>query len=172
MKLEHSFQVQAPLETVWSRLIDVEQVAPCLPGAEITEHGADSVKGRINVRFGPMRAAFNGAATLDRTEATKSGSIRGAGQDSLSSSRARGDISYRLIESGPASTKILLSIDYSLQGPLAQFSRGGLVKEFVANMVAQFGANLDRKLAGGEASRAQIDAGGVFWRWLKGLFFK
>jgi hypothetical protein len=46
------------------------------------------------------------------------------------------------------------------------------VKEFVSNMVAQFGANLDRKLAGGEAQVIEMDAGGVFWRWLKGLFFK
>ena len=51
-------------------------------------------------------------------------------------------------------------------------SRGGLVKEFVGNMVAQFGANLDRKLAGGEARVIEMDVGGVFWRWLKGPFFK
>ena len=58
MKLEHTFQVNAPLETVWKRLIDVEQVAPCLPGAEITEAGEDgSYRGTFSVRLGPTTAA-------------------------------------------------------------------------------------------------------------------
>jgi carbon-monoxide dehydrogenase small subunit len=127
------------------------------------------VKGRINVKFGLMRAAFAGAAALEREEAAKRGVIRGAGQDSLSSSRARGDISYRLIDAGNGKTRILVGIDYSLQGPLAQFSRGGLVKEFVGSMVAQFAGNLDRQLAGGGSPgpAATLDAGGVFWKWLR-----
>ncbi len=144
-------------------------VAACLPGAEISESTADSAKGRISVKFGPMRAAFAGAAALERDAAAKRGVIRGAGQDALSSSRARGDIVYQLHDAGGGATRIAISIDYSLQGPLAQFSRGGLVKEFVGRMVAEFGANLDRHLAGGArpAQRAaEIDAGGVFWRWL------
>ena len=112
-------------------------------------------------------AAFAGAAALERDEAAKRGLIRGAGQDALSSSRARGDIAYRLSDAGGNTTRIAISIDYSLQGPLAQFSRGGLVKEFVGRMVAQFGTNLDAHLRGSRAARAsEIDAGGVFWRWL------
>ncbi|MGH8703216.1 MAG: carbon monoxide dehydrogenase, partial [Burkholderiales bacterium] len=94
---------------------------------------------------------------------------RGAGQDALSSSRARGDIAYRLSDAGNGATRIAVSIDYSLQGPLAQFSRGGLVKELVGRMVAEFAANLDRHLASGRkaaAPAAQLDAGGVFWIWL------
>ena len=58
------------------------------------------VKGRISVKFGPMRAAFAGAATLERDDAAKRGVIRGAGQDALSASRARGDIAYRLLDAG------------------------------------------------------------------------
>jgi carbon-monoxide dehydrogenase small subunit len=144
-------------------------VAACLPGAEITESAGDSVKGRITVTLGPMRAAFAGAASLERDEAARRGLIRGAGQDALSSSRARGDIAYSLSDAGGGTTRIAVSIDYSLQGPLAQFSRGGLVKELIGRMVAEFAANLDRHLAtGGRAAppAAQLDAGGVFWRWL------
>jgi carbon-monoxide dehydrogenase small subunit len=168
-RIEDEFTVNHPLATVWAAFADMPAVAACLPGAEISEHSASSVKGRINVKFGLMRAAFVGAAALERDQAAKRGVIRGAGQDSLSSSRARGDISYQLQEESPTSTRILVGIDYSLQGPLAQFSRGGLVKEFVATMVAQFAANLDRHLAGGgsAAPAATIDAGGVFWKWLR-----
>jgi len=167
-RIEDEFTVNHPLPAVWAAFADMPAVAACLPGAEITEHGADSVKGRISVRFGPMRASFAGAAGLERDDTAKRGIIRGAGQDALSSSRARGDIAYTLMEGEDGTTRILVSIDYSLQGPLAQFSRGGLVKEFVGRMVEEFAGNLDRHLAGqaGAAPARQLDAGNVFWKWL------
>jgi carbon-monoxide dehydrogenase small subunit len=166
-RIEDEVLVKHPVDVVWAAFADMPAVAACLPGAEITEANGNSVKGRITVRFGPMRAAFAGGAALERDEAAKRGVIRGAGQDALSSSRARGDIAYRLADAGGGATRIAISIDYSLQGPLAQFSRGGLVREFVGRMVAQFGANLDAHLGGATPARAaEIDAGGVFWRWL------
>jgi carbon-monoxide dehydrogenase small subunit len=167
-RIEDEFTVNHPLPAVWEAFADMPAVAACLPGAEITEHSATAAKGRIQVKFGPMKASFAGAASLERDEAAKRGTIRGAGQDRLSASRARGDISYALKDDGPGKTRILVSIDYSLQGPLAQFSRGGLVKELVARMVADFAANLDRRLAGGpaQAAAAQMDAGNVFWKWI------
>jgi aerobic carbon-monoxide dehydrogenase small subunit len=167
-RIEEEFVVHHPLVKVWAAFADMPAVAACLPGAEISEASPNAVKGRIRVKFGPMRAAFAGGATLERDEVAKRGVIRGAGQDSVSSSRARGDIAYRLDDAGAGSTRIAVSIDYSLQGPLAQFSRGGLVRELVGRMVAEFGANLDRQLASGAAAGAarQLDAGGVFWKWL------
>jgi carbon-monoxide dehydrogenase small subunit len=168
-RIEDEVLVKHPVEVVWKAFADMPAVAACLPGAEITETSGNTVKGRITVKFGPMRAAFVGAAALERDEAAKRGVIRGAGQDSLSASRARGDIEYRLSAAGSGATRIAIGIDYSLQGPLAQFSRGGLVKEFVGRMVAEFGANLEQRLATPGrpvASAAQLDAGGVFWKWL------
>jgi carbon-monoxide dehydrogenase small subunit len=170
-RIEESFTVAHPLERVWAAFADMPRVAACLPGAEVTSSTADSLKGKVTTRLGPMKASFAGAASLERNESEHSGMIRGAGTDSLSGSRARGDIGYRLEPAG-AGTKVTVSIDYSLQGPLAQFSRGGLVREFVRKMVSDFAANLDRDLsgqapvAGGSASAP--DAGGVFWSWLLG----
>ena len=121
-----------------------------------------------------LRASFAGAAALERDDAARRGVIRGAGQDSLSSSRARGDIVYQLFAAGSRATRIAISIDYSLQGPLAQFSRGGLVKELVGRMVAEFGVNLERHLAQGRGAAPQrareVDALGVLWAWFKSLF--
>ena len=168
-RIEDQATVKHPLDVVWAAFADMPAVAACLPGAEITESAGNALKGRITVKFGPIRAAFAGSAALERDEAAKRGVIRGAGQDALSSSRARGDIAYQLSDAGGGATRIAISIDYSLQGPLAQFSRGGLVKEFVGGMVAEFGRNLDKQLANGArpaAPAAQLDAGGVFWRWL------
>ena len=69
MKLEHSFQVNAPLESVWEALVDVERVAPCLPGAEITEAGEDGTyRGSFTVKLGPTTAAYRGELAMEETE--------------------------------------------------------------------------------------------------------
>jgi carbon-monoxide dehydrogenase small subunit len=166
--IEDAFTVAHPLDKVWTIFGDMPAVAACLPGAEITESSGSTLKGRITTKFGPMQAAFTGSATMERNDAAKSGAIRGSGVDSLSGSRARGDISYVLSDAGNGKTKVAVAIDYSLQGPLAQFSRGGIVKEFVKKMVADFSANLNAKLSGGAMPAAQMDTAGFFWTWLKG----
>ena len=173
--IEDEFTVDHPLARVWEIFADMPAVAACLPGAEISEHSPTALKGKISTKFGPMRAAFAGSAALERDEAEKRGAIRGNGTDSLSGSRARGDISYQLFDAGNGRTRVAVAIDYSLQGPLAQFSRGGLVKEFVKKMVADFAANLNARLGVPVGSAppepapvAQVDAGGVFWSWLWG----
>ena len=170
--IEDEFTVDHPLATVWEIFADMPAVAACLPGAEISEHTPTSLKGKISTKFGPMRAAFAGSAALEREEDAKRGAIRGNGTDSLSGSRARGDISYQLFDAGGGRTRVAVAIDYSLQGPLAQFSRGGLVKEFVKKMVADFAANLNARLgapagaAPAVAAEMKIEAGSVFWSWL------
>ena len=173
--IEDEFTVEHPMARVWEIFADMPAVAACLPGADISEHTPTSLTGSIATKFGPMRAAFAGSAALERNEAEKRGAIRGNGTDNLSGSRARGDISYRLFDAGDGRTRVAVAIDYSLQGPLAQFSRGGLVKEFVKKMMADFAANLNARLAvpagtapPAQAPVAQVDAGGVFWRWLWG----
>ena len=174
--IEDEFTVDHPLARVWDIFGDMPAVAVCLPGAEISEHTPTALKGKINTRFGPMNASFAGSAALERDEPAKRGAIRGNGTDSLSGSRARGDISYQLFDAGSGRTRVAVAIDYSLQGPLAQFSRGGLVKEFVKKMVADFAANLNARLAAPAGSVPAvapvmtISAGSIFWSWLKKLF--
>jgi TolB protein len=83
VKLEHSFRVEAPLERVWQRLIDVQQVAPCLPGAEITEARDDgSYRGTFSVRLGPTTAAYRGELNLEEVdEDARRVVMRANGQD-------------------------------------------------------------------------------------------
>ena len=164
--IEDEFTVDHPLAKVWDIFADMPAVAACLPGAEITEHTPESLKGKITTKFGPMQASFAGAAKLERDEAAKRGAIRGSGTDGLSGSRARGDISYQLSDAGNGRTRVAVAIDYSLQGPLAQFSRGGLVREFVKKMVADFAANLNARLSGAAMPAATTDTGGFFLSWL------
>ena len=140
--IQGSFKVPYPADAVWKFMADLPAVAGCLPGAELTEHVGDRVKGRVAIKFGPMSASFNGAARLDRNEQARSAVLKGAGQDSISKSRANGDVSYRMVEIDANATKVEVDLLYSLQGPLAQFSRSGLVKDFVGRLIQEFGKNV------------------------------
>ena len=145
-QIEAMFEVLADIKTVWKFMVDLPAVASCLPGASVEELNADQVKGRISIKFGPMNAAFAGSARLERDDETRSAVLRGAGVDSLSQSRATGDVHYRLEPASPGATTVHVALIYTLQGPLAQFSRSGLVQDFVRRMVVDFGANVNARL--------------------------
>ncbi|MDR6520898.1 carbon-monoxide dehydrogenase small subunit [Variovorax paradoxus] len=150
--IEVHFDVPHPVDRVWAFMGDLPAVASCLPGATIDSHEGEKVKGTIAIKFGPMSAAFAGAARLERDDAARRAVLRGAGQDSLSKSRTQGDITYRLEALTADSTRVHVDMIYALQGPLAQFSRSGLVKDFVRRMVADFGKQISRRLSGQAAS--------------------
>ncbi len=178
-RIDETFVIAAPPGTVWQALADFPRVAACLPGAELTEHDTRSVKGRLRVKLGPMAASFAGSATVQRDDAGMTGIAKGAGTDSNSRSRTRGELAYRLTpESGGRQTQVAVSVQYDLQGPLAQFSRSNLARDFASRVVAEFAANLNRALAGGEAQAAEAPRPlnaleliwSVIWNRLKGLF--
>lgn len=165
--IDDSFVVPFPLERVWAFMEDLPSVTACLPGAELTEHTGDTVKGKIAIKFGPMSANFAGAARLERDAARHRAVMRGAGQDNISRSRANGDVTYSLTsEAGGAQTRVAVTLEYMLQGPLAQFSRSGLVKDFVRRMIADFGARITAQLGGQavpEAAASRFNAGSLVW---------
>lgn len=177
-RMEDSFDVDFDADRVWAAMTDVETMASCLPGAEIDENEGSKVSGRVRVKFGPIKAAFNGAATLEFDEQHRRGVLQGAGTDSISKSRAKGDIQYDVVRVDDGLARVKITLDYLLQGPLAQFSRSGLVKEFVSHLIADFGQNLVGKLSGTgapvESSGAQMSVMKIFmkivWARLKRLF--
>ncbi|VVE65230.1 carbon monoxide dehydrogenase [Pandoraea anapnoica] len=167
--IDDSFVVPFPLEKVWAFMGDLPSVTACLPGAELVEHDGESVKGKIAIKFGPMSANFAGAARLDRDDAAHRAVMRGAGQDNISRSRANGDVTYTLTrEDGGTQTRVAVTLEYMLQGPLAQFSRSGLVKDFVRRMIADFGARITAQLGGNAAPEAateqtKFNVGSLVW---------
>lgn len=177
--IEDSFIVPFPLERVWGFMGDLPSVTSCLPGAELIEHDAEKVKGKIAIKFGPMSANFAGAARLERDDGAHRAVMRGAGQDNISRSKANGDVTYALSdEADGTQTRVAVTLEYMLQGPLAQFSRSGLIKDFVRRMIADFGARITAQLGGDEpdsgASSAKFNVGSlvwsVFWSRIKQLF--
>jgi carbon-monoxide dehydrogenase small subunit len=157
-RIDGQFDVPFAARQVWEFMADLPEVAACLPGASIASQDGDKVKGAIAIKFGPMSAAFNGAARLERDDAAMSAVLRGAGQDTLSQSRATGDIGYRLEALSDQSTRVHVDLLYSLQGPLAQFSRSGLVKDFVRRMIADFGRNVTRRMQAPAAAGSPVAA--------------
>ncbi|SCU76287.1 Carbon monoxide dehydrogenase small chain [Cupriavidus necator] len=145
-RIEGCFTVPYALDAVWAFMADLPAVAGCLPGAVLTEMEGEKVKGHIAIKFGPMSARFEGAARLQRDDANKRGVLKGAGQDSLSNSKAAGDIAYQLKALAAHETEVAVDLQYSLQGPLAQFSRSGLVRDFVRRMIADFGKSVARRM--------------------------
>ena len=151
-RVNASFEVPFAVEVVWSFMSDLKAVAGCLPGAQIDAQTPERVEGYIAIKFGPMAAKFKGNATIERDELKRSATLRGTGQDSLSQSRATGDVRYQLMALEVARTQVSVALTYTLQGPLAQFSRSGLVQEFVRRMVADFGKNVTQRLQNPGAS--------------------
>ena len=167
---EESFLIRRPPPVVWAALADFPQVASCLPGAELLEHDERSVKGRLNVKLGPIAAGFAGSAVVQRDDAALTGTAKGAGSDTASRSRTRGELTYRLAPEGADATRVAIAVEYDLQGPLAQFSRSSLAQELGRRIVGEFAANLNARLTAevpGRTTEAppptQLDAGRLLW---------
>jgi uncharacterized protein len=147
MKLDQSFEVKAPLDEVWSALIDIERVAPCLPGAEVTEAGDDGeFKGTFSVKLGPTTAAYNGTLKMENVdEASHTATMRANGTDKRGQGGAKAQITSVLkeVEGG---TRVDVSTDFTITGRLARFGRGGMIQDVSNRLLREFAACLQRNL--------------------------
>jgi len=162
--LDQRFTLRHPPAKVFAMFDDIAGIASCLPGVSLAAPPRpERVEGLIRVRLGPIAAAFEGAARVERDPATLSGRIVGIGTDQRSHSATQGEIRYRLLPlEGGAATAIELSIGYTLTGMLAQVGRPGLVRDLARRLVADFAANLDRHMSGvpsGPGTSAELS----FW---------
>jgi carbon-monoxide dehydrogenase small subunit len=165
--VEQSFSAPFGLQTVWNFFEDPSAVAECLPGATLTERSGDLLKWRIQVKFGPIKAAFVGEATYSRDDATKTGMVVGGGKDTLSNSRANGKLRFALTAVADDETQVDVTFSFSLQGLLAQFSRPSLVRDFTGFMIEQFATNVSSRLRGETSGAAAVSRMNViaFVRW-------
>jgi carbon monoxide dehydrogenase subunit G len=161
MKLEHSFQVSAPLQEVWERLIDVEQVAPCLPGAEITEAGDDGTyHGTFSVRLGPTTAAYRGQLSMAEVdEGAHRVVMRASGQDKRGQGTAKAEIVSVLSEAEGVTT-VAVDTDFTITGKLARFGRGGMIQDVSNRLLRDFSDCLAKKIEAGAQPAASGASGG------------
>jgi uncharacterized protein len=155
MKLEQSFEVGAPLERVWEALIDVERVAPCLPGAAVTGRNDDgSYNGTFKVKIGPTSAAYTGKLAMENVdESAHTATMDAQGTDKRGQGGAKATIVSTVADAGNGATRVEVVTDYHITGRLARFGRGGMIEDISNRLLGDFAKCLQTSLAEpGEAS--------------------
>jgi uncharacterized protein len=150
MEIENEFSVAAPADRLWSHLLDVERIAPCLPGAELTETVDERTwKGKVNMKLGPVSMTFSGTVAIEeRDEAGHRVVLRAKGTESNGKGAANATVTSWL-EPGAGTTTVKMVADIQLTGAVAQLSRG-LLPEVSRKLTQQFADCLQETMLGGE----------------------
>lgn len=160
MKIENEFTVAAPADRLWSYLLDVERIAPCLPGAELTETVDERTwKGKVNMKLGPVSMTFSGTVVIeDRDDAAHRVVLRAKGMESKGKGAANATVTSWL-EPGAGTTTVRMVADIQLTGAVAQLSRG-LLPEVSRKLTHQFADCLQENMLGAEEPSPQASASG------------
>ena len=180
MKLTNTFAVERSVDSVWDAFGDIESVAQCLPGADLTGEKEDgSYEGSVEIKLGPMRSKFEGEAVVTRDDAAKAGHIDGKGVDRSGGSRGQVKVDY-VVTSTDGGSSVTVDADISLSGAIAQFGRSGLVEEITKRLISEFVECLEAKMSAETVEHAAaIEAGDVkgfslflsgFIGWIGNLF--
>ena len=167
IELDNSFTVPVPPEQAWDVLLDVERIAPCMPGASVTSVEGDEIEGQVKVKLGPLSLTYKGTAKFtDKDQAGHAISIEATGKETRGSGTASATV-RAILTPGDGAGQTLVSIHTSLNvtGKPAQFGRsllpevsGKLIQQFATNLEAMI--NADSAAADGTAApEAAADAG-------------
>ncbi len=149
MKLENSFTVPVPRADAWKVLMDVERIAPCMPGATLTSRDGDSFTGTVKVKVGPINLTYGGQASfVSLDEAGGVAVIEGSGKETRGTGTAKALITCTLVDNGD-STDVQVETDLNVTGKPAQFGRGVLA-DVSAKLVDRFAACLSEEIAAGD----------------------
>jgi uncharacterized protein len=149
MEFDNSFEVPLQPAQAWPLLMDIRRIAPCMPGAELTDVVDDTTyKGRIAVRLGPVALAFAGVVKLEEIDGVNyTARVKAQGSDAKGRGAANATAAFRL-ESTAGGSKVLVHTDLSLSGAVAQYGRGvGIIQATAAQIMSQFAANLKAQIA-------------------------
>lgn len=153
MKIEDQFRVDVPIDEAWRVLLDVERIAPCMPGAQLQEIEGDEYRGVVKVKVGPITAQYKGAAKIvEADEAARRIVLKGEGRDTRGQGNASATVTVLLAEDG-AGTKVDVDTDLNVTGKVAQFGRG-VMADVSAKLLAQFVSSLEANVLDGDAAAA------------------
>ncbi len=148
MELDNSFEVPLRPAEAWPLLMDIRRIAPCMPGAEVTEVVDDKTyKGRIAVRLGPVALTFAGVIKFEELDGVAyKARVKAQGSDAKGRGAANATASFHLEPAGNGS-KVLVHTDLALSGAVAQYGRGvGIIQATAASIMTQFAANLKAQI--------------------------
>jgi hypothetical protein len=147
MDLHHEFTVPVPAADAWRILTNLERLAPCLPGAQLTEVEGEIYRGQVKVKVGPIVAQFKGQASfVTRDDANYIASLKAEGRDTGGKGNAAATITARLESTGSSSAKCTVDTDLNITGKVAQFGRGALA-DVSDKLLLQFVDNLNTLIA-------------------------
>jgi carbon monoxide dehydrogenase subunit G len=152
MQLEHQFRVPVPVAQAWDVLLDVERIAPCMPGATVESFDGETIVGRVKVKVGPIQVTYTGTARFtDKDEATRRAVIEASAKEARGSGTATATITAQLQDDGGSATNVTVTTDLAITGKPAQFGRG--VMEEVGNkLLGRFADCLADTLGSGDAT--------------------
>jgi len=156
VEFDNSFEVPLPPAEAWGLLMDIQRIAPCMPGAELTEIVDErTYKGKIAVRLGPVALAFAGTVAFEEIDdSNRRARVKAQGTDAKGRGGANAAATFRLEPAG-AGSKVLVHTDLALSGAVAQYGRGvGVVQATAAQIMTQFANNLKAQLGKGQAPAA------------------
>ena len=154
-QLINEFTVNRPIDEAWPIITDVERIAPCLPGAQLTEirqtDDGEVYTGNVKVKLGAIATEFKGDAYfVERDDANYTCKLNGKGRDTKGRGNASADISAAAESMSPTSTKVVVTTDLHITGKIAQFGRG-ILGDVSTKLIDQFAQNLNE----------MIDANGI-----------
>ena len=158
MEFDNSFEVPLPVDEAWKLLMDIRRIAPCLPGAELTEVVDDrTYKGKVGVRLGPVSLAFAGTVKFDEIDdAAHRAKISAQGSDAKGRGGANATATFHL-EPVAGGAKVLVHTNLTLSGAVAQYGRGvGIIQMTAAQIITQFANNLKAQFAPAAAAPAAV----------------
>jgi len=158
MQIENEFAVTAPADRLWSYLLDVERIAPCMPGAELTETVDERTwKGKVNMKLGPVSLSFSGTVAIEERDDTAHRVVlRAKGMESKGKGAANAAVTSWL-EPGDGTTTVKMVADIQLTGAVAQLSRG-LLPEVSRKLTQQFADCLQENMLGAEEPSPELGA--------------
>src|ERR1700749_2299966 len=161
IELDNSFTVPVPPEKAWDVLLDVERIAPCMPGASVTSISDDGneIEGQVKVKLGPLSLAYKGTAKFtDKDQANQTITIEATGKETRGAGTASANVQATLKPADvTGSTLVSIHTSLNVTGRPAQFGRS-LLPEVSGKLIAQFAANLEALLAAGNATAAPASA--------------
>jgi carbon monoxide dehydrogenase subunit G len=160
MKLEHEFRVPVPITQAWDVLLDVERIAPCMPGATVESFDGETVHGRVKVKVGPIQVTYGGTARfIEKNEAGRRVTLDASGKEARGSGTAKATIVAVLQDEGSL-TLVTVTTDLAITGKPAQFGRGVMV-EVGNKLLGRFADCLAAEIGGssGDAGAEVADSG-------------
>jgi uncharacterized protein len=161
MEITDSFRVSTPIDATWKVMLDIEGIAPCMPGAQLQEVDGDEYRGVVKVKVGPITAQYKGSARLAEVdEAARRIVIDASGRDTRGQGNAKATIVVTMTAEG-AGTKVDVATDLSITGKVAQFGRGVLV-DVSSKLMGQFVENVERDVLSSAGGGDTSHAGGAY----------